>query len=234
MEVLKIGICDDEKIIIEILEEKIREILDRREITVEIKVFYTGKKLLEKVSELDVVFLDIEMPDLDGIQTGELINQRNAECKIIMATSRLDRVKDAFKIQAFRFVTKPFQDHELEDAIESVQRARIGTEIIEVFYNRTPFNVEQKEIKYVETYDSYAEFAIKEQMFRKDMSLDGLETVLDNRIFFRIHKKAIVNMVWIEEYQNGIIKIDNKELPVSRRKKKDFERAYVLFDTKYR
>ncbi|NLK76986.1 MAG: response regulator [Clostridiales bacterium] len=106
---IKIGICDDEKIVLSVLGTLVKQSLEELEEGGKIINFHSGEELLEEVEKLDVLFLDIEMPGLDGIEVGSQIQKRNLDCKVIMATSRQDRFKEAFKINAFRFITKPFQ-----------------------------------------------------------------------------------------------------------------------------
>ena len=68
---------------------------------------------------------------------------------------------------------------------------------------------------------------------RSEKSLRVLETELDDRLFFRIDKKYIVNMGCIRDYHNGIVKLTDKEFVVARRRKKAFETAYRVYDLEY-
>lgn len=233
---IKIGICDDEQQIVSCLEKQIRELLCKWSIECEIIAFYSGEELLDydELENLGLVFLDIEMKDLDGIQTGELIRKRNQECKIIMATGMVERYKEAFHIQAFRFITKPFEEQEVEEALHSAIREQIGMRKIDVYANRISYSIPQKEIRYVTAYNGYCEFAAGNRTFRKDISMDKLEKELDRRLFFRIHRKYIVNFMWIEKYQEDSIWIENREFRIARRSKTEFEKRYIEFDINHR
>ena len=92
----------------------------------------------------------------------------------------------------------------------------------------------QSEIQYVVTYDSYSEYRVKNKMLRSEASLREMEEQLDQRLFYRIHRKYIVNLAQVESYRDGVIRMKDIELPVSRRRKKEFEQAFVEFDLKYR
>lgn len=231
---VKIGICDDEQSILTMLKSLVEECLRELEEEVEIQVFDSGEKLLEEGKDLDALFLDIEMPGMDGIETGKRIQMQNSECKIIMATSRQDRFKEAFKINAFRFVTKPFQKYEVKEALNDVLQARIGMEEIEIYKERVKYTFFQKDILYIVAMDSSVEFILREGVFRKETSLKELEMILDDRLFYRINKQCIVNMKHIDEYKSGVVSIDGTKLNVSIRKKKEFEKAYIMYDVNYR
>lgn len=233
MQKIMVGICDDEQIILNLLKQIIEDCILKNGWIAEITTFQSGEKLLSYVSELDVIFLDIEMPGLDGIETAKHIQIQNRNCKIVMETSRVDRFKESFKINAFRFITKPFDLEEIEEALQAVWNLQMGMETIELYEQRNPYDICQRNITYISSFDSYAEFMLADRVFRKEISLNDLEKILDTRLFFRVHRQYMVNMLWIFDYKNGVIRLDGKKIPVSRRKKKEFEQAYLEFDLKY-
>jgi len=233
MQRIRIGICDDEQLILNILKRKIEECILKNGWIAEIITFESGIELLERTLELDVVFLDIEMPDLDGIETGKYIQNQNSNCKIIMATSKVERFKESFRINAFRFITKPFEAEEIEEALQAVWNLQIGMELIELYERRIRYSFLQREIEYIISYDSYTEFFVGNRVFRKEIALNELEKILDKSLFHRVHRQYMVNMLRIVKYKNGVINFDKKEIPVARRKKKEFERVYMEFDIKY-
>ena len=87
----------------------------------------------------------------------------------------------------------------------------------------------QRDILYINSINSAIEFHMKKGVFRKEISLYEIEEILDDRLFFRISKQYIVNLNEINSYNNGIIKINGKEIKVSVRKRKEFEKIYICF-----
>lgn len=223
---IKIGICDDEKIILRILQKLVLQCMNELGFKAEIILFNNGKELLEAKTELDILFLDIEMPQMDGIEVGKRLRRKRNNCKIIVATSRKERFKEAFYIDTFRFVTKPFEIEEIQEALEEAVAALGGVEKIEVYKKRVKHDVLQRDIIYVEAIDSSVEFVLKEGIFRKETSLTELEKELDAKVFFRINRQCIVNIAKIEKYEKGTIFINNKSKKVSQRRKKEFIMAY--------
>jgi DNA-binding LytR/AlgR family response regulator len=228
-----IGICDDEPLILQSLKRMIEECMEKNGWIAEVLIFPSGTALLERISELDIIFLDIEMPDLDGIETGRQILKFNRNCKIIIESGRVDKFKETFKINTFRFITKPFVMAEIEEALQAAWNSNVGTEKIEVYENRIPYSICHKDISYVVSYGSFSEFVVGNKKFRKVISLNELEKILDKNLFFRPNRQYMVNMLQIVRVQNGVIHLKEKNITISKRKKKSFQMAYVEFDLKY-
>lgn len=229
-----IGICDDEREVALELQEYIEKELSKRNIQWKSRIFLSGEELLKEVEKLSIVFLDIEMPGLDGIETGKRIKQKNPSCKIIMATGMVERFREVFFFQAFRFLVKPFSQKDIAEAVEAVLEEALGEQEIELYYERTVYRVPQKQIQYIQAFNGYADFWVENQRFRKEVSLNDLEEQLDMRMFARVQRKYIVNMRWINSYHNGVVSVAGVEIAVSRRKKKEFEKQYITYDIRYK
>ena len=231
---LQIAICDDVVEQTLVLQNYVREYCERGKIEYKLYIYTSGIEMLADAEKMDIVFLDIEMPNLDGIETGRQIREKNSVCRIIMATCMVERMKEAFFIEAFRFIIKPFDQKEVEEALDACMKKILGSRSILLYLNRNIYEVHQSEIQYIITYDSACEYRVRDKMLRSETSLRELESQLDNRLFFRVHRKYIVNMAHIRSYKNGQIQMKDVKLPVSRRRKKEFEQAYMEFDLKYR
>lgn len=231
---LQIAICDD---ILEQtlpLQEYICNYFEKSGTEYQMHLYTNGETLLADAEKLNIIFLDIGMPGLDGIETGRQIRKKNASCRIIMETVMVERMREAFFIEAFRFIVKPVDQTEVEEALDACMKRVLGSGSVSLYSNRIVHNVHQSEIQYVVTYDSYCEYKVKNRTLRSEASLRELETQLDKRLFFRVHRKYIVNMAQVQSYRNGIIHMKDIEVPVARRKKKEFEQAFMEFDLKYR
>jgi DNA-binding LytR/AlgR family response regulator len=229
-----IGICDDEKQIIEVLKEKIMAYMESCTMEVNYLEFYSGEELLNSESQLDLLFLDIDMPGMDGIETGKRFRAQNRDCKIVMETARSDRMKEAFFLEAYRFIEKPFQDSEINEALSAFLESRIGFQKICLWERRKMVEVYQYQILLAQTYGSYTEFLVGSQTLRSEKSLKELEAELDDRMFVRIDKQYIVNLKYIDRYENGSVSIAGELIKVSRRRLRSFEEKYREYDLRYR
>lgn len=111
----------------------------------QVSEFYSGEELLRSLNGEELLFLDIKMPGLNGIEVGELLREKN-DCKIIVATGWTEYFKDAFRIGAFRFVTKPFEKKEIKEALEAFLKTKIGMETIGLYRERNKYTFFKKRL----------------------------------------------------------------------------------------
>lgn len=225
----RIGICDDEKLIAEKLRRIVSECLAELRQEAEIFIFLSGKELLKQVEELEVVFLDIRMDEMDGYETGKRIRNINPDCRIIMETCESEHFEEAFEIGALRYIRKPFDKNKIKEALEKVIRGFCGRDKIEVYKERNRFEFEQRHVKYIRAYNGYTEYYVGADTFRNELSLNEVEVQLDRRLFYKVSRQYIVNLEEIIRKETGKIYIDEKEIPISRRRKNEFERAYINY-----
>lgn len=230
-----IGVCDDQKIAALMLREHIEAL--KKELggfNWDIRIYTSPLKMLEEAKELNILFLDIEMPELDGIEAGQRILGLNPDCKVILATSRVDRFKDGFRIQAIRFVTKPYDLYEIRDALQASLDMSVGEHTVEIYLNRVCYKIKEKDIRYIRAFNGYVEVIAGKEVYRKDTSLDALEETFDNRLFCRIHRQYLVNLRYVDSYKKESVSVKNVTLPISRRRQADFMNKYMEYDLNYR
>ncbi len=227
----EIGICDDQAIAIELLEKNISEIHNELEVgPCNIHTYLSPKKAIEAANELNILFLDLDMPEMDGITAGKLVHSKNPDCNIIIASSHTNRMQEGYFIQATRFITKPYQKTEIMEALLACEKNKTGQNEIEMYLDRIPYSFPQHKISYIRAFNGYVEFEVGNTFFRRDCTLQKIEEELDPQLFYRIHKSYIVNLNCISSYANGIVEIGEKSLPVSFRRRTDFQKKFISFD----
>lgn len=229
-----LGICDDEELICKELMSVIYKVLEEQRITGEVEYFTSGRELLKEIERFGLVFLDMDMPDMDGMEVGREIEAENPECKIVVDSSREDRFKETYRIHPLRFISKPFDEEEVKDAIKAYTENLIGYAEIEMYRNRKSYWFRQRDIQYIASFKGYVEMMVDGCMYRKDISLKQLEETLDKEMFFKVHKSYIVNLLWVKEIRADEVFVGKIKVPLSRRQKREFEDAYIRFDLKYR
>ncbi|MBQ9983846.1 MAG: response regulator transcription factor [Lachnospiraceae bacterium] len=232
--IVKIAVCDDEEGIRHSLIDVLKKILEKEEILYEVYEFSSGVELLESKENIQLLFLDMDMPGIDGIDVGMKIKETNPWCKIVIASGREDRFKETYKVKPLRFVSKPFEEEEIREAILAYVVVTVGTEKLEVFKQRQSFWIRQRDIRYIAAYNGYVEIMANDELYRKDVSLSQLEQNLEKEIFYKVHKSYIVNFFWVTKLEEKEVIVGKIRLPLSRRQRKDIKEAYMQFDVKYR
>ncbi|WP_236915399.1 GHKL domain-containing protein [Clostridium sp. Cult2] len=134
-----IGICDDDKYFLDYVENRIEEVLKDENTTIKINKLTDGMELLKAYNNedkpFDIIFLDIDMPNIDGIETAEIIRKKDEETILIFLTSMEDEVYKTFKYGPFRFIRKSHIDRELHEAlISSLEKLKDEKHVFKTVY----------------------------------------------------------------------------------------------------
>lgn len=116
-----IGICDDEVI----FREGLRKLCERcvsNISLIEIVCFSSGNQVLSYEHKVDVLFLDIHMKGIDGIQTAKKIREKDEDMIIIFLTGYKDYMSDGYYVKAFRYLIKPIEEKELTEVMADVMK----------------------------------------------------------------------------------------------------------------
>lgn len=224
---LKIAVADDEERIVSYIEAVVDKYASDNNISVKIYKFSDGDTLIHSAERFDLLFLDIEMKVLNGIETAKIIRESDMCVPIVYITNYSKYWRSAYKVHAFDFITKPFDDSDiygvLNDFLNSVKESHSETislftekglvlqKLDEVCY----FIVKNKKSVLVGTI--YSEYIVKEY-------LSGIQEKLPIDQFYLVHKSCIVNLKYVQNVikDNGIVMKDGTWLPLSQRKQRDF------------
>ena len=122
---LSIAVCDDEALQCCTLSKKIQVILEQMHIPCTVRQFYSGNALLEEAGYFDILFLDILMQGLDGMETARIFRQSSSDQILIFISSSREYVWNAYDVEAFHYLLKPVDDQKLELILQrAVQKTR--------------------------------------------------------------------------------------------------------------
>ena len=232
---LKAIIIDDEVSCIESLLAKIELFVPQMKV---VKTFIMPQEALKEIHRLDVdvVFLDIEMPNMNGFTFAKRANLTSTE--IIYTTAYQKYAIDAFRVSAFDFLLKPIDRHELLKTVTRLsekmeERKKNNISRLHARFNKITVNttkgmlfVPLQNILWLESDNNYTTLHLVEgQPIVTSRSIGDFEEMLLEFDFFRIHQSAIINLQHLHEYLKGeggsVILSNGKELEVSRRRKTD-------------
>lgn len=242
---LKAVIVDDENKAIQSLSWELSNFEDSIEV---IKTFSSPEKAIDFLSntKIDCLFLDIEMPTMDGFQFLEKLPKK--DFAVVITTAYDEYAIKALKNQAVDYLLKPIDTDDLEQTLEKIKgfnktATETGfTEKIEEIllsfnqkFNQKKITItadgkliflEPSEISFIESDGNYSSIFLsngKKIVITK--KLKEVNTLLPEEHFFRIHNSYIVNLDKIREFYktDGYVMLDgNHKIPVSRQKKSDF------------
>ena len=230
-----IGICDDEELIVEQLYKNIISLLGTNASEHTFKKYTSGIEVIHDASKLNALFLDIDMPDTNGMDIANIINESATECIVIFVTARDDLVKDGYKVGVSRFITKPVELDELKEALDFILESPPGNTLMTVYKNYSPYTIMQKNIEYLESDNGHTIIYYNAESYRRDESLSSLERTLDKRLFQRINQSRIINLSYIADYNPPKVKtLDGYVHRISRTYLSDFKQSFIEYDLKYR
>ena len=223
---LKIAICDDETRAVSIISASVTSIFAEHGIPVQLETFLHPGDLVERLMSraFDLVFLDINMPGMDGVEMGKLLNSKASDTEIIFCSSQLDRVYDTFQVHPFGFVRK---NRFMDDIAELISRyieyrktsANNDDETISFKDGQGIISINIQSLKYIEsarnTQTLYFDGA--EEPRRIYSSMDALEKALKEHDYIRIHKGFLVSCRYIKRIDaKGCDLTTGETLPVGR------------------
>lgn len=230
---MKIALCDDERILLSALEKNIRTILDQRSITYELECFEDGYDLIRYYRDFDVIFMDIDMPIMDGLSTAKLIREKDKCCRVVFLTSFGEFVYKTFEVNAFRCMIKPVDVLELASILDAVvQDMKVSKKkMVSLETQRNKFvQLNIDDIMYVETVHRGVRVHTSQQVIDSTLLMKGVEAILPQSQFFRTHISFLVNMGQIRESRSSEIVMNNQEIVLlSRLKASKFKSTFVNF-----
>lgn len=213
----RVGICDDDKILCSLLEKQIQALSADIEVGFETEVWYSGESLerdLKKGLGLDILFLDIEMLQKNGIETGAFIRDEmgDTDTHIVYISSKQGYAMELFKIQPLEFLIKPISAARLKEVLIRSMKRKKGAESCFEYRKGSQFiRIPVKEILYFMSMDKKVliiKNAGQEEFYGK------LKNVMEQLPagFLMIHQSYVIHQEYVSEYSYESIKMMNGDL----------------------
>lgn len=232
----KAAICDDESMILEHLHKHISNEFKRQGTDVCIDKFTSGKDFLNahKADPFDVVFLDIDMPQISGFDVAEMIGG-NESTLLIFVTMHDEFVFSSLKFQPFRFIRKSFLGDELGEVLDAVNKVLSKRAAGRKFKLQTKLHdvyVDIEQIVYIEIYGHWLRVYTNgdREVLECYGILSDYESQLDSFDFVRTHKSYLVNCRYIRSVEKDQVVLDDKTtIPLSRRRINDVNDKFTKY-----
>lgn len=230
----KISVCDDEQIFVDDVVKKLKEQSEQCEIS----EYISGEELLNSPLEFDIIFLDIEMTGINGINAAFTLRERGFDGMIIFLTSHTEFMPDAFKVKAFRFLDKPLDSEKFNEAFSEAKKEIMNTEHI-LLSDRSGKTVYLKltDIVYLEAYgDGTYIYGKTGKVYDTDKPLKYWKGQIGSEHFYQIHKSFIVSYLYVSDISKDgqvAMKGFKQPLDISRRNVVPFRNGFFDYIRKY-
>lgn len=173
-------------------------------------------------NSIDLLLLDIEMPEMDGIELAKSLGPKQP--MIIFTTAKRDYAVDAFDLKVVDFITKPISPSRFLQSIEKAKEIfqqkneRLAPQTDDFLFIRdsnTVRRISVNDILFLEAKGDYVKISVKDQHYHIHSSLKAVEDKLPKHIFLRVHRSFIINVSKIDTIEGGTLIINENFVPVS-------------------
>lgn len=223
---MEIAVADDEKII----REHIYKLIKKQNSEYNLSAYGTGEELLSAEKNFDIIFLDIHMEGMNGIEAAKKLREKSDDTIIIFITALKEYVFDALDLYAFHYLLKPIDEEKFSEVLKRAAEAVKHSQNNKLFIKTKNITINQSEIIYIESSGKKANIhTIDGKNIEVYASMDDFEKQLGDN-FYRSHRAYIVNMYHITQYDKESITVLNGEkVYLTKKKYGEFVKAYMWY-----
>ena len=203
---LKIAICEDEKLFAEDLEKGIQSWAAQRGIRVSIRKFTNGVPLIHCIEDngmFDLVFMDVQMKKMDGLEAAAKIRENDYITSIIFVSQYEDYYKEAYSVHPFHFLNKPVEQEKLFEVMDAYMKMRNSdVEVFTYSVNKAMHVIKLSEVLYFYSRGRKISIISRDGNRVFNGKLADIQQQLENKTsqFIRIHQSYLVNARYVKEY----------------------------------
>lgn len=230
---MRILICDDDELIVEQLQEFLRCFFKQENLKCpDIAVFYNGESLLEDKGEKDILFLDVEMPGMNGIYVGNELKKANSNIIIFIVTSFMEYLDEAMRFHVFRYLSKPL------DKQRFFRNMNYAIDLYNSITYKIPVETKQgvfsMNASSIITVEAMGRKIIVHTTARDYESIHNMQywlNLLPKNRFFQTHRSYIVNFEHIKNFDHSLVYMEDNKFTayLTKRKFTDFKKTYLLY-----
>ena len=229
---MKIAICDDYITIATELKTNIETICAQKDWTLECKVFASSIALLNAdLSGVQVVFLDIDMPQMTGIQAAQRVREALPDVGLVFVSSCESMVFEAIKTTPLRFIRKARLEEELEEAVTALlNRYHSLKNYYDFCVNGNTVRLKLSEIYYFESAKHYVKIKTLQEDYMVRAKMADLEQIFNEKGFVRVQSGYIVNLRHVDRVRYKDVLMNNGEcISISRDRLEDLKLKHLEF-----
>ena len=167
----------------------------------------------EEDKAYDILLLDVEMKNMNGIELAKRIRKDNNRAEIIFITSHFEFVGEGYEVDALHYLIKPISVEKL-------------TQVLTKAAEKLSVKLYESDILYVESFLHYIVIHTKDNEYKIKENISVFENKVSD-VFYRIHRSYLVSLKYITRISRTSVNIGNTELPLSRGKYDNINRAFI-------
>ena len=215
----------------EYMQETIPDIPD-----VVIEKYLSGDELIASGCEPDILFLDIQMPGMDGMETARILRQKNEKMVLIFVTAVEEYVFQAFDVAAFHYLVKPFSDEKFEEVVKRAVRSiekysenQSDEKYMMVQSGGSHMKVFLKDIVYAEVYNRKVIIHTRDTNIEYYGKLQELSEIV-GADFFRTHRAYLVHFKYVQKYDANCVTMENGTALIAKQNYSEFVKQYLKYN----
>lgn len=233
---LKIAVCDDEILQRLDIVNKIKSILENNycDYHYDIEEFSSGEQMISSGSYFDIVFLDIKMGKLSGIDIAKSIRENNNDTKIVFITAFKEYVFEAFDVSAFHYLIKPVAKEKISEIIDRIFKVishkENSEQCIVINKGKSAIKVLLDSIHFFEVQNRIINIHTEREVIHYYDKIVNIEARVPRDSFFRCHRSYIVNLKYVMKFnKTDIILDDGTRIILSKSKYDEFSMAFLKY-----
>lgn len=235
METLNIAIVEDESVHADLMERYIGGWAKKNHIMCQFRKFPSAESFLFEWEEnrvWDALFLDIQMPGINGVELARKIREQDEKVAIVFTTGITDYLQEGYEVAALHYLVKPLDEQKVGICMERIVNGwerNLHEEVILVETEEASLRLYEKDIMYIEAFSHDTEVHLKEGTYRVKEGITSWQKRLSD-LFILCHRSYLVNLLYVARLDKTEVVLDGGErVPLSRRNQRMVNEAFIRF-----
>ncbi len=221
-----IAICDDNKQHLQIINNAIEHYFQEQLISdYTISLYTNPHELLQSSDNYKTIFLDIDMPNTDGIDVKNILEKNRYKGNIVFVTSYDEYMPKAFGKNVIAYISKDNLS-KVNNVIRKIERIEEGNRVLQIANENFVLN----DIYYIQSNRGYCTIYTKDKSYMYCINLSELFERIENKHFMLVHRSYVVNFHHVKKFTyNLIVLTDNRKIRLSRVHQEQFKQEYIKY-----
>ncbi len=233
---MKIAICEDEVVQIKLLNDHIKNWANEKNIDIAIDNFTSAEEFLFEwvdYDKYDIIFLDINLSKMSGIELSNIIREKNKEMDIVFVTGFFKYALHGYKVRALQYLVKPIKVSDLYYCLNNTldrisNKDEVSSLVLET--SKKIIKLDYNEIHYFIMFSPYIDIHTSSEKITVRKNISEIEKILPSEYFVRCHRSYIVNVKHIKSIiKNNILLENGIKIPISRGKYKEVNDIFINY-----